>query len=185
MLINLPNKQHIMLIAHNANYDCRFILQYLTRENPLVKGNRVLTCDGIFYRYGDIKQKNNIKIKDSLKMINMPLRKFGESFNLSLEKDIMPYKIYTEENIEKTYVSISLAKIYIKNDDEAQFENNIDKWNCRGENENKDKFDIIKYSSKYCEIDCSVLRQGYEKFREWRLEYTELDIDDYITLQSL
>ena len=46
-------------------------------------------------------------------MINMPLRKFGESFNLSLEKDIMPYKTYTEENIEKTYVSISLANIYI------------------------------------------------------------------------
>ena len=45
MLNNLPNKQHIMLIAHNANYDCRFILQYLTKENPLVKGNRILTCD--------------------------------------------------------------------------------------------------------------------------------------------
>ena len=57
MLNNLPNKQHIMLIAHNANYDCRFILQYLSKENPLVKGGRVLTCDGIFYRYGDVNQK--------------------------------------------------------------------------------------------------------------------------------
>ena len=54
-------------------------------------------------------------------------------------------------------------------------------WNCRCINEDKDKFDIIKYSSKYCEIDCSVLKQGYEKISEWMLEYTELDIDDYIT----
>ena len=44
-------------------------------------------------------------------MINMPLRKFGESFNLSLEKDIMPYKIYTEENIQKICLNITYKNI--------------------------------------------------------------------------
>ena len=34
-------------------------------------------------------------------------------------------------------------------------------------------------------MDCHVLRKGYEKFREWMLEYTELDIDHYVTIQSL
>ena len=29
------------------------------------------------------------------------------------------------------------------------------------------------------------MRKGYEKFREWMLEYTELDIDHYVTIQSL
>ena len=50
-----------------------------------------------------LKQKVvfNIKIKDSLKLINMPLRNFGNSFKLSVEKEIMPYSIYTEENIVK------------------------------------------------------------------------------------
>ena len=34
-------------------------------------------------------------------------------------------------------------------------------------------------------MDCHVLRLGYEKFREWMLEYTGLDVDNYITIQSL
>ena len=37
----------------------------------------------------------------------------------------------------------------------------------------------------YCEMDCHVLRLGYETFRGWMLEYTGLDIDNYVTLQSL
>ena len=32
MLNNLPNKQHILLIAHNASYDCRFVLQYSSKD---------------------------------------------------------------------------------------------------------------------------------------------------------
>ena len=60
MLNHLPDETHIMLIAHNANYDSRFLLQYLAHPNPLVKGSRILTCDGIFYRYGDY---NQLKLK--------------------------------------------------------------------------------------------------------------------------
>jgi hypothetical protein len=41
MLNNLPDKLNIMLIAHNANYDCRFLLKYLSHEKPLVKGGRI------------------------------------------------------------------------------------------------------------------------------------------------
>ena len=34
----------------------------------------------------------------------MPLRKFGEGFKFDIEKDIMPYPIYTPVNIDKVYV---------------------------------------------------------------------------------
>ena len=44
--------------------------------------------------------------KDSLKRINMPLKKYGESFKLSLEKEIMPYK-----NIEKHICFNIISKI--------------------------------------------------------------------------
>jgi hypothetical protein len=44
---------------------------------------------------------------------------------------------------------------------------------------------LLQYSSEYCRLDCSVLRQGYEVFRGWMLQHTRLDPDDYITLQSL
>ena len=61
-LNDLPYKGNIMLIAHNANYDCRFLLEYVSKENTLVKGGRILTCCGYFYRYQDQTQPIYIKI---------------------------------------------------------------------------------------------------------------------------
>ena len=54
-------------------------------------------------------------------------------------------------------------------------------------------FGIIKYSSIYCKMDCKVLMEGYEVFRGWVLEQTNIYIyiyiyiyiDDLITIQSL
>ena len=38
MLNNLPTDTHeIILIASNANYDCRFIQQYIQNVRPIVK----------------------------------------------------------------------------------------------------------------------------------------------------
>ena len=34
-------------------------------------------------------------------MINMPLKTFGKSFKLDVEKEIMPYQLYTQDNIDK------------------------------------------------------------------------------------
>ena len=86
-----------MLIAHNANYDCRFLLKYLSQEKPIVKGGRFLSIDALFYRYFDNKQPLKIRIKDSCKLIQMPLRDFGKSFKLDVQKDLMPYKVYTSK----------------------------------------------------------------------------------------
>jgi len=115
----------------------------------------------------------------------MPLVKFGISFKLDCHKTIMPYPIYTPDNIAKVYVPISSAFVYLKPDDIEQFMLNIDKWGCRGDGSQCNDYDILKYSSKYCELDCHVLRSGYEIFRDWMIEYTGLDIDNYITIQSL
>ena len=34
-------------------------------------------------------------------------------------------------------------------------------------------------------MDCKVLMDGYEVFRQWVLEHTELDVDDYITIITI
>ena len=86
MLNNLPDKTHILLIAHNANYDVRFLLKHLSKEQPLVKGNRILSCNAVYYRYGNLHKQIHIQVKESLNIINMPLNKFGKSFNLDAEK---------------------------------------------------------------------------------------------------
>ena len=39
----------------------------------------------------------------------MALCEFGRSFKLDVKKEIMPYGIYTEENINKIYVNINEA----------------------------------------------------------------------------
>ena len=71
MLNNLPDKKHIMLIAHNANYDCRFLLKHLSQERSIVKGGRFLSTQCVFYRNNDTKQPIKIKIKDINKNVNI------------------------------------------------------------------------------------------------------------------
>ena len=56
-----------MLIAHNANYDCIFLLKYLSNEQPLVKGSRILSCNAVYYRYGNLHKQIDIQIKGSVK----------------------------------------------------------------------------------------------------------------------
>ena len=43
MLHALPtDKDEILLVAHNSDYGCRFILEYLQNVKPIVKSNRFL-----------------------------------------------------------------------------------------------------------------------------------------------
>ena len=51
-----------MLIAHNANYACIFLLKYISNEKPLVKGSRILSCNAVYYRYGNLHKKIYIQI---------------------------------------------------------------------------------------------------------------------------
>lgn len=63
----IQQRENIMLAAHNANYDCRFLLRYISRGKPMQQGNRYLTISGRHYRNRDIEQPINIIIKDSYK----------------------------------------------------------------------------------------------------------------------
>ena len=126
-------------------------------------------------------------------MISLPLSDFGKSFKLNVVKEVMPYKLYNAQTLKQVYVPINdgiqtlLANKTLKtqakrNEVKQQFIENIDAWNCRGEN---NTFNIVEYASRYCEIDVSVLKQGYAKFRNDMLELTGLDCDDFITIQSM
>ena len=63
---------------------------------------------------------------------------------------------------------------------------NLEQWGCiLGKGMDNDMFDLIKYSSIYCKMDCKVLMDGYEVFGHWMLEHTELDVYNFITIQSM
>ena len=81
MLNALPTDKHeILLIAHNSDYDCRFVLQYLQNVKPIVKGGRFLQIKATYYN-PIAKKKIKLIIKDSYNLISMPLAKIGKCFN--------------------------------------------------------------------------------------------------------
>ena len=67
-----------------------------------------------------------------------------------------------------------------------QFLDNLENWGCiLGKGMDNEMFGLIKYSSIYCKMDCKVLMDGYEVFRQWMLEHTGLDVYNFITIQSV
>ena len=187
----------IRLIAHNAGYDLRFLFNYLTRPSFIERGNMLLRGNGIYYYFGE---KIHIQIQDSYALIPMPLRNFGKTFNINMEKEIIPYDLYTKENVNKVNISLNDCIEFCKyefskrnigtkinEDDEKHFINkfieNSKMWNCF--NEEKQTINIIEYSNYYCKIDCDVLRNGYNTFKDWINEVCELSIDNYVSLPSL
>jgi len=73
MLNALPtDKKEILLIAHNSDYDCRLILEYLQNVKPIVKSGRFLQIKATYYN-PIRKKKINIIVKDSYKLIPMAL----------------------------------------------------------------------------------------------------------------
>jgi hypothetical protein len=163
------------LIAHNANYDYRFLIKYLRQINELSRGSRLIGLTAMF-------KKLYIEVKDSFHLISMPLRKFSKVFGLPFTKEIMPYELYKKETIEQKYINIQyVLDNFIDNNDHKQFLDNIEKWNLR----KNDCYDILEYSSRYCEIDCKVLYEGYNTFNKWMQEGVNIDINSLMTIASL
>ena len=152
----------------------------------MLKSNRFLTDKATYFNQSH-KHKIKIVVKDSYKLISMPLRDFGKCVNPDCHKDVMPYGVYTHQNVDMGACCAQDAlDIILKDDDKQQLLDNIEQWGCvLGKGMNNQMFDLIKYSSNYCKLDCKVLMDGYEVFRGWMLEHTGLDVDNFITIQPM
>lgn len=168
------NKFNHTLIFHNAKYDFRAMVQELQINSYLTNGSAFITARGNYERI-------SVTIKDSLKLINKPLRLFGAMFKLKQDKEVMPYNLYTRHNVDTKMVSIKDGLAHLKTDEHKQFLKNIEKW---GLSQDGLTFDCVEYSARYCEIDCEVLQAGYAKFREWMLKLGE-DIDTLLTCPKI
>ena len=95
MLNSLPTgKQHILLIAHNSDYDCRFLLPILQHVQRIVKSNRFSFQINATYYNPVLEKSIQICIKYSYGLIPMALLKPGECFNIDCHKEVIPYNIY-------------------------------------------------------------------------------------------
>lgn len=170
---------YLLMVAHNSGYDFRFILSHAYRLETIEKGTGLM-CASFIALCGN--KKLAIRIRDSLKMINMGLGKFGETFGLNVKKELMPYDLYTEENVSRRYLNVQECMPYIKPNDVNEFLANCRGWGCIDEDE---VIDILDYSGRYCYMDCITLRDGYNKFRDLVEVATKQDIRNYLTLASM
>ena len=158
MLNALPaDKNESLLVAHNSDFGCRFILEHLENAKPIVRGRRVLqikaTC------YNPIKRK---KLKTTMNynytLIPRALRAFGECFKIDVPKEVMPYSNHSYDNVKMGKCSIQSALDILNDSRKQHFLDNIETWNCNMDNQ---MFDLNKYSSIYCKMDCKVLMEDF------------------------
>lgn len=171
--------ESICLIAHNMSYDVRFLIKYFKFVSKMIqKGSKVISCSGKF-------DEMKITMKDSYLMITMALRDFPKSFSIKgAVKEVISYNMYNNSNcLERGMIPIDEALLYIRNEhkDENQFLENITKWGIK----KGDMYDCIEYSNRYCELDCHILKEGYNKFNEFMNRDLQLDINNFLTIASL
>jgi hypothetical protein len=172
-------KENSLLIAHNVSYDYRFIIDYLFNVNEISRGSKLIGCNACIY---NDNKTIEIQIKDSYHLIGQALRNFSKIFNLEVKKEVMPYDLYNELNINNKWVKLDECLKFVKDNEKNDFINNVKQWDLLNiENE----VDIITYSKKYCELDVIVLSQGYKIFSTWMNEHFKIDCDECLTIASL
>tara|TARA_R110002126_G_scaffold164084_2_gene311958 strand:- start:7037 stop:10636 length:3600 start_codon:yes stop_codon:yes gene_type:complete len=116
-------------------------------------------------------------------------------FLTPIKKEILPYSLYTTDNINERYIDKEVCIEQVKyqygfqkgftedkvNEIIQEYLANANEWLCMKDN----KIDIIEYSKKYCDMDCMVLKKGYDTFKKWIHEITELNISNYCSIASL
>lgn len=178
-LSELHNGEEIILYAHNAKYDLSFIFDYLVSDTFTGDTNVIYQYNGQFIYY---ENKIKIKIRDSFKLISKKLADFPKMFNLPIQKEVINYNFYTQENIEKRIHNVNDYCVGLSNKKKEQLIKNVNELNLLNEN---NEFDIVNYSRYYCEKDTEVLCNSLIIFRDWILEITGLDIYDYLTISSI
>jgi len=202
----------VNLIFHNAKYDVNFIINKCEKIQYLENGSQFV-CAEMNYKGMRIKVKDSYKLlpfklcdfAENFKLsVKKELLPYEQYTSVNVKKSSL--NLYYE----------TLLTGY-KNNDVYDYVNNMIIWGCIENNDidvldtltyhfvdekyndkvnyleilktlNSIQFNHIKYSLKYCELDCEVLQQGYAVFRKWILEMPDMltpDINDVLTLPSL
>ena len=160
-IVSRTNKKTIQIYFHNLRYDISFLLKHLNGITSFMsKGNRVKRVVATF-------MKKKIIFQDSFCLISTKLSNFSKMFALALEKEIMPYDLYTKENINKPWTNVDDALPFIKEEDHKDFLKNIEEFKCGRIKDGVQQFHKTNYAREYCIIDCCLLRAGFLTFRDW------------------
>ena len=160
----------ICLIAHNVSYDIQFLLEYVENGSlsALKRGSKYVTAEA---KFGHIE----LIFKDSWRMIPSKLSDFPKMFNLEDHgKEILPYSLFDPDFIKGDFMVYKDEMKIMFPDMYEDMLANVTKWNCTGED---GKWDMMKYSLKYCEMDVQILSKGWNAYRKQGIEIFEIDIN--------
>ena len=159
---------------HNLKYDYNILEKYLNISSICQK-------DGNIYNV-KMKYKNKeIELRDSYKLLSVPLCQFSNMFNLGLNKlEAISYEYYTKENNNK----IIDSKVYrdlLKPSDQKIFDEAVKPYLNNG------KFNPLKYYVDYLKNDCLVLKGGLIEMNEILLGITDNNLGAFhkLTISSL
>ena len=76
------------------------------------------------------------------------MKDFGKCVILDVNKEVMPYNVYTYEHVNMGACSIQSALCILKDYGKQQFLDDLEKWDCiLGKGMDSQVFDLIRYSS--------------------------------------
>ncbi len=183
LLSSLENNS--LIYFHNLKYDACFFINTPGWDVQITERNGTI-LQIVMTKYKEIEAKDKrtkkmikmtviekrLTFRNSYSIIPAALASFGKMFQLNVHKEVMAYKIYTEKNIKRKYVSALEFQLqyYLENQDKLEFKQIKENWkqlinNAKacGAYDNM-KIDIMKYAIYYCKLDCIVLMKGVEKF---------------------
>lgn len=159
---------------HNLKYDvCFFINESKEYDTQITERNGTVLQLKLYKYDNNGNPIKELTFRNSYSLIPAPLKDFAGMFHLDAHKEVMAYKIYTKENIERQYVTIEeyLKQLDIENENKTDFEKeqlheqfleNCNTCDCIL----MKTVDIMKYAKYYCRKDVEVLFKGMQKFNQ-------------------
>jgi hypothetical protein len=147
---------------HNLKYDaCFFVNQADDYDVKVLQRNGTVIQLTLFHK----TQNKKLTFHNSYSIIPAPLRAFPAMFKLNVQKEYMPYKVYTAENIERKIIPFTeFLEYYDAENGVNDHHKDIRKVAERIKALHDDEIDIMKYAEFYCQMDCVVLAQGMVTF---------------------
>ncbi|MCP5019379.1 MAG: hypothetical protein GY938_29460 [Ketobacter sp.] len=186
-----------VLMAHYATYDFQFMVKHIVCRNDCIFTRSSVKLIKARYQWGSTAAESfKVWIKDTYVLIPMKLEKFASSFGLvkkdgsPLEKDVMPYGVMTQANMVLEDVPLEEARRCMEPANFEQLVKNIERLGLWA-NEKvggkllRKRFKHKAYSKYYCMLDVSVLRDGYNKWKQMIKEQTGFNTDTYLTLPQI
>jgi hypothetical protein len=171
---------------HNLKYDWLGLLQgYIVCESQCKKENILYS---VKVNYFGLK----VEFRDSMKLINIGLAKFSDTFGLECNKqEAIAYEYYDFDNIHASSVDVDEYKSHLKTEkDKETFLKIL--------NQDKElfsfdglRFNAVAYYKYYLKYDCLVLQQGINKYVDIIKKVTStngktpLFLHDSLTISSL